>query len=306
MRSIALSILTLFMLASCTKQGATLSSEANNAPGDSAALHVAVVPTLECLPFYYAQQIGLYDSLDVEVRLHEFLSVMDVDTALMNGRVQVGYTFLPRLVMMEREGKDTLSEIAELPAKLYLLTARTKRVRNTKQLKDRMVALERHSLADYWSDQLMLSSALDRADIYRPQFNDVKLRASMLKNQLVDAAILPEPYASSLRQEGNRVVAETSDSIVRLCCLASPCELKTDAGREEQTKRLVAAYNQAVRMLNDNPDAEVMRKILEQSYGLERELTDSLQLPPLGEARTPEVRNRQEAEKWIKERYKKQ
>ena len=50
---------------------------------DSAALKIAVLPTLDCLPLYVAQELGLYDTTLVDVRLKPFTAQMDCDTALM-------------------------------------------------------------------------------------------------------------------------------------------------------------------------------------------------------------------------------
>lgn len=301
MRRIVPAILTLLMLASCTKQEATISSD-DAARRDSLALHVAVVPVMDCMPIYYAQRMGMFDSLGVDVRLLEFQSLMDVDTALNQRHAQLGYTSLPRLVIMEQEGKDTLHEVAGLEGKLYLLTAHTKRIRNLKQLKERMVALERHSAADYWSDQLMKEAALDQADIYRPQFNDIGLRTTMLTSQLVDAALLPEPQASIARFKGNRQIAETNDSTVRLSCIACTPEVLSDSLRKTQQERFLKAYDKAVNALNKKTNPDTIAMILRKDYRLSHELADSIVLPKFQTTSEPSPLSRQTVINWIKGR----
>ena len=41
---------------------------------DSAALKVAVIPTLDCLPFFVARHYNLFDSLGADIRLKAFSS----------------------------------------------------------------------------------------------------------------------------------------------------------------------------------------------------------------------------------------
>ena len=52
---------------------------------DSTALHVALVPTMDNLPLYYAKETGIYDSLGLNIELLTYSSAMDCDTAFTNG-----------------------------------------------------------------------------------------------------------------------------------------------------------------------------------------------------------------------------
>ena len=55
---------------------------------DSAALKVAVMPTLDCLPLFVAEHYQLFDTVNGGVRLKMYMSQMDCDTALEQGRGQ--------------------------------------------------------------------------------------------------------------------------------------------------------------------------------------------------------------------------
>ena len=55
---------------------------------DSAALKIAVMPTLDCLPMLVARQYNLYDSLGADIRLKFYSAHIDCDTALLNDRVE--------------------------------------------------------------------------------------------------------------------------------------------------------------------------------------------------------------------------
>lgn len=55
---------------------------------DSAALKIAVTPTLDCLPLYVAQHHGLFAALGADVRLKRFAARMDCDEALRGGKLK--------------------------------------------------------------------------------------------------------------------------------------------------------------------------------------------------------------------------
>ena len=63
---------------------------------DSAALKVAVMPTLDCLPLYVAEHYQLFDTLRGGVRLKHFMAQMDCDTALARTRSLIEPSTLPR------------------------------------------------------------------------------------------------------------------------------------------------------------------------------------------------------------------
>ena len=73
----------------CACQYGSVDNEKGAKDSDSAVIHIAVLPTEDCRPFYVAQQRGLFDSLGVEVKLDTFMAAMDADTAFMNNKVQL-------------------------------------------------------------------------------------------------------------------------------------------------------------------------------------------------------------------------
>lgn len=302
MKRIVFPILTLFMLASCTKQEAMLSS-GQTEERDSLAFQVAVLPVMDCLPIFYAHDMGYFDSVGVDVRLLEYRAEMDLDTALARKHAHLGYTSLPRLLMMERAG-DTLLPQAALPGRIALLTAHSKRIRNLKQLEERMVGIDRHSAADYWSDQIMVEAGLPQAAIYRPQINDLPLRTSMLTSQLIDAALLPEPYATQAWLQGNRKIFETPDSALPLQCLAMPSLWTCDSLRTAQQKLFVEAYKHAILQLNNAPQQEILRNILKQRYALDHAVIDSLRLPHFAPLAPPNENAWRKTKDWLNDRLK--
>ena len=52
---------------------------------DSLALKIAVMPTLDCLPFYVASDCGIFDTLGLQVSLKCKTAQMDCDEAMRKG-----------------------------------------------------------------------------------------------------------------------------------------------------------------------------------------------------------------------------
>lgn len=291
------------MLASCSQQGAMLSDE-ERARRDSLALPVGVIPCADCLPIYYAQQMGLFDSAGVYVRLVEYQSQMDLDTAIMGKHVDLAYTDLPRTIEMAERG-CSLDIVGQLPGVLHLVGARTKRIRNLKQLNERMVAVDRLSNADYWSDQLMSYAGLDREAIFRPQVNDLQLRLTMLTSQLVDAALLPEPYASVAALRGQKPLWHTPDSGLHLACLVMPTSLQGDTLRTRQRELFLQVYDvAAARILDTATPRDSITALLHRHYGIDRKMADTLRLKGISSLLPADEVTKQEISVWSANRKK--
>ena len=293
---------SILLLASCSGSDNTLTAE-EQARRDSAALHVAVMPVHDCLPLYWAEHIGIFDSLDVDIRLHTLQAQLDIDTALSNRRVMMGYSDLIRAIMLWQSDTCSTLAIAATTGDLDLITPRRGRIRTMAQLRERMVAVARHSITDYWSDRLTDTAAMERDAIFRPQINDVHIRTAMLINGTMDAAFLPEPYASQMAVLGAKRHLSTRGLSPHLAAFIIKQEASRDTARMEQIRRCLQAYDTAARRLNDI-DHDSLSTLLRDVCHLPDTLIDTIArcLPPFDALTPPRKSDADEALRWIRER----
>ncbi|MDD7304153.1 MAG: ABC transporter substrate-binding protein [Bacteroidaceae bacterium] len=300
MKGFFTTLLTILMLASCTEREAMLSNPDDKA--DSLALKVGVMPVVDCLPLFYAQRTGIFDSLDLDVRLVRYQSMMDVDTALQRKRVQMGYTALPRIELMAQQDSTHLLPLVQGQDGYALMLAPKSKIRKAKQLGERMVGLARYTTGDYLSDLFLQGEGLPLDTVFRPQFNDVALRCRMLTDSLVDAAMLPQPYALQARLSGCRQMKIAADTLPSLNCLASHRFAAKDTLRQRQQRLLLAAYDMAVEALQKRPDSLVLRTILREDMAVDAALLDSLRLPRFAKAQAPLPKTVQRSRQWLEAR----
>ena len=269
---------------------------------DSMALKVALLPTMDCLPFYYAKTMGIYDELGLDIRLRTYKAQMDADTAFSRQHVEICYTDLIRAVLLNKQG-DSLYVIMKADGGHQLITTRNKRIKTLRQLKERMVAVARHSVTDFYSDALMDSAGLEQAAIFRPQVNDIRLRGDMVRNGTIDAAFLPEPYATQAEAEGNRrLYGGPVASKPQLMALIIKASAHNDPNRKRQTELLLEGYNRAADELNRNAQPDSLRAIWTRIYCLSAQAADSLPRPHFEKAAPQQNDNVQAAVRWLKSR----
>ena len=265
---------------------------------DSAALKIAVMPTLDCLPMFVAEHYQLFDTLRGGVRLKQFAAQMDCDTALERGRVEGAISDLVRAMRMERRGTKIRYEAAT-NTRWQLVTNRNVRVRQLKQLDDKMVAMTRYSATDLLTDRVVDSVKLDKDRVFKVQINDVHVRLLMLQNNEMDALWLTEPQATVARLMKHNVVYDTGKENVQLGVLAFREKEMQRQARAQQLQLFVKAYDQACDSINKYV-VRHYRDLIVKRCKMKANMVDSLPDDIKYEhARGPRERDVALAERWL-------
>ena len=231
-----------------TKQRMTRAERAKLKTADSLALKVGVMPTLDCMPLFVAKERRLFDTLGVDVRLRMRKAQMDIDTALIGGSVEGAVSDSVRVARMRSRG-TALTEVGTTNTSWQLVGNRSARLKEVKQLGDKMVAMTRYSATDFLTDHV-LTGVKTTATVYRVQINDVPLRLQMLLNNEMDALWLPEPQATTAREHGHTVLWDTEKHNLWLGRVVFRDKALGDSRVKKQIDVFKQAYNMACDSLN--------------------------------------------------------
>ena len=244
-------LMVVGLCGSCNQTNGTVNEE------DSTAIKLGVLPTMECLPFYYADSIGLFDSLGVNVHLVTFDAAMDADTAFVNGKIDGIVTDLVKACIWQGQG-DTAMVAMVGALRMWPLTAPKARLLKAESLREKIIGITRHSAVDYFADKILESVKLQSIDLNKPQINNIRIRGLMVDQDQMDGAILPEPYASEAVARGARRLNGTEEmKVANLMCVLFNDSIHQARKREIENIRSV--YDQAVTALN----ADTLSNVLE-------------------------------------------
>ena len=145
----ALALLAVACLTGCGSPAAETKSatQADSLPkttADSNMLVLALLPTIENLPYFFAEDRGWFrqNGGGIGVELHS--GQFDCDTALLGGRCVVAQTDTERIGIYTRAG-HRLTEIAEAPTSRKLVVCGRLRINKPEQLRLRTIAISRQS-----------------------------------------------------------------------------------------------------------------------------------------------------------------
>lgn len=248
-RTLALAMLATLLFA-CNGKGNAPQTQGQQQTTNDSTLRIAVMPTLDCLPLYVADATGLFDEANLKVRLVKYTAQMDCDTAILRGRVQGVFTDLVRAERMRQKGAN-LHEAGTTNLHWQLISNRNARIKNVRQLADKMVGMTRFSGTDFLTTKI-IDSSKPKNEVFRIQVNNVFVRLKMIMGYEVDAAFLSEPQATVARMANNNVLADTKEKDLRLGVAVFSMAAKDQKKVRQALPAFVKAYNKACDSLNIN------------------------------------------------------
>ena len=264
---------------------------------DSAALKVAVMPTLDCLPLYVAEERELFDTV-VDIRLKCYTAQMDCDTALQRGRVEMAVSDLVRAERM-KSSKLKLHYLTSTNAYWLLIGNRNQRITNLSHLDDRMLAMTRYSVTDLLGDLAVDSAKLKTERVFRIQVNDVNVRLDMLENNEMDALLMTQPQVTQALLLKHHVLLDTRQLDMQMGVIVEDSVVMSHPNRQRQREVLIKGYNMACDSLNHfglKHYSDIIRKYYKLSEQALRQLPDTLAYEHVQAPREQDVAK---AKQWL-------
>lgn len=232
--------------AGCSNNKQSSNTESNNSRADSAAaaLVVGITPTSDCLPALVAVERGIAERHGLSVDLAMFNARMDQDTAITKGRIDGMFADSVNVAYLNSKDKKWLDVCYKTQAEWLLVAGRTSRVSRCEQLGDKIIAHACFSATEWLTEQA-LKGVKTKADVYKVQVNDVKVRLNMLLEAAVDAAWLPEPYATMALKSGHNKIADSKQWRQKLGVVAFTSKAMADKKKRKDIDLFIKCLDEA-------------------------------------------------------------
>lgn len=240
---------------------------------DTNLLRVAVVPDYDCLPVYYAQRSGIYRRLGLQVHLASYASQMDCDTALLGQTVDGGIADSVRWAAWGKRA-SSFRTMWKGNRRWQFVVRAGLRGKEIRTLRGRTLATARQATEDHLLTDFLKQGGVEREAVYRPQINDLRLRAAMLADKQYDGAFLSWPYVALARQRGVRIWKGALPASAPTLFVMKRSRLESP-----RVKKQWELFEQGRRMAMDSlrikgPAAYTV--LLQQTYRLPAEVADTL------------------------------
>lgn len=274
----SLMLASVLMLASCggNSSGSEV-ARGGAGQGDTAKVDcsLALMATLDCLPFFYAETHGIYRRLGLDVAVTPYRSQLACDTALTRGAADIVYSdhlVAKRAGQKAAEGWETAMQMGDA---WTLVAYRGLRIKHAKALEGRDIGITRSSESLEKLEATLQANGLSAEQVYLPQINDLNIRMLMVAQGQVAAAMLTEPYTAAAAARGNMLLPTAGGDVHHSRLLRRKGKQALPDGKWQT---IIKGYNMAVDSINER-GLNCCADILINHYGLDPQMADTMRLP---------------------------
>ena len=226
---------------------------------EDTTLKMAVIPVLDTLPFYVAEQMGYFADEGIQVELVPAKSGQERDALLQAGEVDGMLTDVPGVGIFNRD--ETQVKIVAMARKAYpdsplfrLLSAPGSGIASPADLSGVKIGISQNTVIEYITDCMLEGSGLTADQIAIEEISAIPVRFEQLMAGGVAAATLPDPLAQGAIAAGASLVVDDSQfSEYSHSVLVMGLDFLKD--RPDTVRRFLSAWDKAAAELNANPEA---------------------------------------------------
>ncbi len=292
-------LLLALLLGAC---GLTPPTEAS--PAEPVTLKMAVLPIMDNLPMYVADQEGLFAAHNLKVEFIAVASAAERDQVIASGQAD---GMINEVVSAHLYNKDQIQiqivrfsrTATSTSPQYYILASGTSGINTVEGLKGVDIGISQGTVIEYITDRLLQAEGLSSGDIKTIAVPSISDRMALLGAGELNAATLPDPLSFLAIQQGAVVVVDDSKhpeyGYSTLSFRKPVIEQNPEAIRA-----FLEAVEEATELINSDPTQWdtllVERKLVPQP------LMGTYKVPPYPKASVPSQAQWEDVSAWMKEK----
>lgn len=291
-------IIALAMTAVMTASMVACGSEKEEVQMEKTKLRVGVMGSIDAVPLVIAEQNGYFEEEGVDLDLQIFKAANDRDAALQAGKLD-GVLCDETAISIYQNSDIDMKITGTTNGSWTLVAGKDSGITNLSDLKGKKVGISKNTMIEYLADDIALSNGLQVSDIEKVAIPAMPARLEALKNNQIDAAILPAPFNDTAVADGGVEVTKIYNKDIMISVTAFLQEVI-----DKDTKAIKGfynAYNKAIDFINSNDIAEY-EDIIISTVGYSEDMRGNIVLPEFKANYLPAEENVQNVLDWSKDK----
>lgn len=272
------------------------------APREDPKLKLALIPVLDVIPIFIAQQNGYFAEQGITVETVPVKSPQERDVLIQTGQVDGVLTDLQGVGLMNKDAVKVKAiytarrPFPDAPMFRFLASPQSG-ITGPADMKGVPVGISNNTIIEYLQDRMFAAEGLQPADIAKIEVGAITVRFEQLMNGNIKAAGLPDPLAQGAIAAGAKLIVDDS----KYPNLAQSVLTFTDAtlkAKPETLRKFLVAWEKAVKELNANP--EKYRSVLIEQGRVPQSIQNSYKMPPFPERGVPSESEVADVTAWLK------
>ncbi|PWB77976.1 MAG: hypothetical protein C3F07_01290 [Anaerolineales bacterium] len=273
-------------------------------PAESATLKIAVLPIIDTLPMYVAQQEGLFAKHGVNVEFVPVASAPERDQILAAG--QVDGTINETLAVMAFNKKSIQMQVVRYALRpteghghFFIIASGKSSITDVNGLKGVEIGVSQGTVIEYVTDRLLQSAGFTPDEIKTVAVPKIPDRMALLASGELSAGVMPDPLASLVVGQGGVIVADDSSHPEYGFSVISFRKQVIDEN-PKAVEGFLAAIEEATTLVNADPAK--YKNVLSEQNLVPAPLLDAYQAPVFPAAGVPSEAEWQDALSWLKDK----
>lgn len=270
----------------------------------ASTLKIAVLPIVDTLPMYVAQQEGLFANHGVTVEFIPVASAPERDQILSAGGADG--TINETLAVMLFNKENVQMQVVRYALRptagnghFFILASAKSGITSVDGLKGVEIGVSQGTVIEYVTDRLLQTSGFTSDEIKTIAVPKIPDRMALLASGELNAGVMPDPLASLVVSQGGVIVADDSSHPEYGFSVISFRKEVID-NNPDAIKGFLAAIDEATVLLNAEPAK--YKNILSEQKLVPAPLLDAYKAPVFPTAGVPTEEEWQDALSWLKEK----
>jgi NitT/TauT family transport system substrate-binding protein len=274
------------------------------APQATGTLKIAVLPIIDTLPMYVAQQEGLFTKHGVNVEFVPVASASERDQLLAAGGADgtINETLAVMLFNREQVQMQVVRyALRPTPSNghFFILASAQSEIDTLDKLKGVEIGVSQGTVIEYVTERLLQAEGFTSEEIKTIAVPKIPDRMALLASGELAAGVMPDPLASLVVSQGGVVVTDDSSHPEYGFSVISFRKAVIDTN-PEAIRSFLAAIEEATELLNANPAN--YKNVLSEQKLVPPPLVESYSAPVFPTAGVPTAEEWQDALRWLNEK----
>ena len=271
---------------------------------EDTSLKMGLLPILDILPFYVADQNGYFEAEGINVEFVPVKSAQERDALMQAGEIDGMLNDLISTGLFNRD--DAQIKIVATARRAYpespqfrVLAAPGSDIASTQDLASVPIGISQNTVIEYITDRLLEAEGLSSDQIEIVEVSAIPVRFEQLMAGQIDAATLPDPLAQGAMAAGAIQVVDDSQYAQYSQSVLS---FSTEAieSKPSTIEKFLRAWNRAVADLNSDPDQ--FSDLMIEKGRVPESIQGTYRMPPFPAGEVPSQTEWQDVVDWLLEK----